>query len=175
MGTLENKGAYPNSLTEDEVLYVDKLGGGPTEDGYVTLAQVKALLALSDSEIKTAYENNADTNAFTDTLSADLINHLANTADPHAVTKDQVGLSYVNNIKTNLVGTSDPDADNDTTEGYSLGSTWLNLATSNAFLCVSNLTAAAVWVETTNLTDFQAIHGIMNSSQNRRIARKLVI
>jgi hypothetical protein len=111
------------------------------------------IITLTASEIKTLYESNADTNAFTDSKDSSLTSHLASTANPHGVTKDQVGLSNVNNIKTNLIGTDDPDADNDTTEGYSLGSTWMNIVTSNAFICVSNLTAAAVWIEITNLTD----------------------
>jgi hypothetical protein len=44
MGTLEGRGAYPALLTLDDIIYVDKFGGAVTEDGYITLTQLQALL-----------------------------------------------------------------------------------------------------------------------------------
>lgn len=47
--------------------------------------------------------------------------------------------------KANYSATDDPDADNDETEGYSIGSVWVNTATPKAFTCVDASEGAAVW------------------------------
>lgn len=50
----------------------------------------------------------------------------------------------------------DPVPGNDSNQGYSIGSIWVNISTDNAFLCVSNTSNNAVWL---NLTDegFQSL------------------
>lgn len=96
------------------------------DDDNAFVEQLGASAALSDAQIKTQYENNADTNAYTDTEKSKLasitaifttalktaydtastwivtngtnvLNHLSNTSNPHSVTKTQVGLSNVDN------------------------------------------------------------------------------
>ena len=54
----------------------------------------------TDTEIKIAYENNSNTNAFTDILKGNIVSnntHRANTSNPHSVTKAQVWLDNVDN------------------------------------------------------------------------------
>jgi hypothetical protein len=47
---------------------------------------------------------------------------------------------------SNYVATADPVAGNDNTQGYGIGSQWLNTSNNNLWECVSASTGAAVWV-----------------------------
>lgn len=49
--------------------------------------------------------------------------------------------------KDNLIATSDPTSDDDDTEGYCVGSNWINTSTGDMFMCVDSSTGAAVWNE----------------------------
>lgn len=44
---------------------------------------------------------------------------------------------------------SDPDANDDTLDGYVVGSRWINTSTGQEYVCVDNSSAAAIWIETT--------------------------
>jgi hypothetical protein len=48
--------------------------------------------------------------------------------------------------KNNFAATSDPTTANDSTQGYSVGSRWINLTTQKHFICFSASTGAAVWI-----------------------------
>ena len=52
-------------------------------------------------------------------------------------------------IKTNLAASVAPDADNDNTEGYGVGSPWIDTTADKAYVCLDATTATAVWTETT--------------------------
>jgi hypothetical protein len=58
-----------------------------------------------------------------------------------------VGLANVQNIKSNFFGVADPTNFNDSSEGYAVGSFWLNRATnpSRLFICESANLTVAVW------------------------------
>ena len=47
--------------------------------------------------------------------------------------------------KCNFIATVDPEADDDITEGYCMGSKWINISTGMVFQCVDATTDAAVW------------------------------
>jgi hypothetical protein len=79
-----------------------------------------------------------------------LTSHVSNTSNPHGVTKAQVGLSNVEDIKVNYTAVADPAVSNDNTQGYAAGSTWINTLTGKEFVCVSAVTGAANWRELTN-------------------------
>jgi hypothetical protein len=49
----------------------------------------------------------------------------------------------------NLVATADPVVTDDVSAGYTVGSTWINVTSDKAFVCVDETAGAAVWVETT--------------------------
>lgn len=51
--------------------------------------------------------------------------------------------------KDHLVATVNPTVNNDTTEGYAIGSVWLNLTADTAFICLDATDTAAIWKETT--------------------------
>ena len=56
--------------------------------------------------------------------------------------------------------TADPGIGNDNTEGYSVGSRWINITLDKEFVCLDPSTGAAVWTQTTasGSTDEDAIH-----------------
>jgi len=75
--------------------------------------------------------------------------HLANVANPHSVTKAQVGLTNVANIKNNLAGTSAPAVTDDSSAGYSIGSNWYVTTNDKAYVLLDSTVGSAVWIETT--------------------------
>lgn len=75
--------------------------------------------------------------------------HIADTANPHAVTKAQVGLSNVENLKVNLGGVTAPTANDDSSAGYAVGSRWVDVSADKEYVCLDASTGAAAWTETT--------------------------
>ena len=51
--------------------------------------------------------------------------------------------------KDKLDATTAPTVDNDTTEGYGVGSKWVDVTNDKAYICVDNTDGAAVWIEIT--------------------------
>ena len=52
--------------------------------------------------------------------------------------------------QSNLAATTNPGVGNDNTQGYIVGSEWLNTTAQTAWVCLGNATGAAVWKELTN-------------------------
>lgn len=75
--------------------------------------------------------------------------HRGQTNNPHAVTKAQIGLGDVENIKVNLNASADPTVGDDSNDDYSIGSIWVNTTASprRAFFCKDASVGAAVWDE----------------------------
>lgn len=71
------------------------------------------------------------------------------TTNPHQVNKTDVGLSNVPNLKVNLTATTAPTVNDDTTEGYAVGSRWINTTSEKEYVLVDATDGAAVWIETT--------------------------
>ena len=63
--------------------------------------------------------------------------------------KTDLSLNYVENLKVKLDGTAAPTVNNDTTEGYTVGSRWVDVTNDKAYVCLDNTDGAAVWTETT--------------------------
>lgn len=90
--------------------------------------------------------------------------HAASTANPHSVTKADVGLTDVENIKVNFTATTAPGVGNDVNGGYSVGSVWINTATKQVYVLVDAASGAAVWKEierTYNIGDTGPAGGIV--------------
>lgn len=82
-----------------------------------------------------------------DRESIDLINSYgSNIAVISDITKSQVGLSNVENILNNYSGVTDPLS---TTNGYNIGSIWVNTSNDKSYICVDNTNNAAVWKDIT--------------------------
>ncbi|MCK4328343.1 hypothetical protein KAX02_00715 [candidate division WOR-3 bacterium] len=75
--------------------------------------------------------------------------------------KTDLSLNYVENLKVKLDGTTAPGVSNDNTEGYAVGSRWIDVTNDKEYVALDVSTGAAVWTETTgagggytNLTSF---------------------
>jgi len=71
--------------------------------------------------------------------------HRSATNNPHAVSKGQVGLGNVPNLKAKLNATSAPTSTDDASSGYSVGSVWVDTSAKTVFQCVSADNNAAIW------------------------------
>jgi len=70
---------------------------------------------------------------------------LANAADIVLLDGRVTVLEANQPVQDNLAGTVDPLAVSDATQGYSVGSTWINITTGKIFLATDVTTGAAVW------------------------------
>jgi hypothetical protein len=57
----------------------------------------------------------------------------------------KVGTGSYTTVKVNLSATTDPGAGNDASQGYTPGSTWVNLNTNTVYFCGNAAIGAAVW------------------------------
>lgn len=80
---------------------------------------------------------------------AQIDSHIASVANPHSVTKAQVGLSDVANLKVNLAATTAPGANSDSASGYSIGSRWFDTVADKEYVCLDAGVGVAIWKETT--------------------------
>ncbi len=76
--------------------------------------------------------------------------HAGLTNNPHTVTKAQVGLTNVADLKPNLAGTVAPTANEDSGDGYTVGSIWVDTTGDKAYICVDGTAAGANWPEITS-------------------------
>ena len=122
------------------------------------------LIPVTGAQIKTLYEGEA--NAYTNTKNTKLtgIEDSATTDQTDAEIRTAVDAATDSNVLTDalkskldgLIGgtnkldaTVAPTATNDNTEGYEVGSIWIDITNDEAYRCLNNATAAAVWIETT--------------------------
>lgn len=73
--------------------------------------------------------------------------HFTDTNNPHSVTKAQVGLGNVANVLCKFDATAAPTANDDSGDGYSVGSSWFDVTNDKAYLCLDATEGAAVWQE----------------------------
>lgn len=91
-------------------------------------------------------------------------NVVANTAhgtltnNPHSVTKTQIGLGNVYNLKMNLGANRAPTSTDDNESGYSIGSRWIDTSNDREYVCFDAATGVAVWSDTTQVSR-HAVHG----------------
>ena len=74
---------------------------------------------------------------------AQIDTHIANTNNPHSVTKAQVGLGNVLDLLNNVSATTAPTTSNNSTQGYGNGSTWLNINNGYYYVCTN--ASAGTW------------------------------
>lgn len=125
-----------------------------------------AELSTHGAIIKTAYEGEANTNAFTDAEQSKLaaiealadVTDAANVAAAGAVMDGdftangamrRTASGVYSTILDNYSATVDPTANEDVNDGYVVGSRWVNTTGDKEFVCVDSSAAAAVWKETT--------------------------
>jgi hypothetical protein len=96
--------------------------------------------------------NNDDIDSNTTDVSTNTTNlatHIADVADPHSVTKTQVDLGNVVNTLYKLDATTAPTINDDTGDGYTAGSLWVDVTNSKSYMCHNPASGAAVWIELT--------------------------
>jgi len=49
--------------------------------------------------------------------------------------------------KSNMAATTAPGVTNDITQGYVVGSVWINVSANTVYMCTNNADGAAVWVK----------------------------
>jgi hypothetical protein len=84
----------------------------------------------------------------TDTLIVAGGTDISTTMSGNTLTIDFVG----NTALTNFNATTDPTASDDSTQGYSVGSVWINTSTDEAYRLVDDTAGSAVWINTTLTT-----------------------
>jgi len=72
-----------------------------------------------------------------------------NIITPTGIVKGDVGLGNVENLKVKLDGTTAPGVGNDNTQGYAVGSRWVDVTNDKEYVCLDASTGVAVWTETT--------------------------
>lgn len=78
---------------------------------------------------------------------------VADGATAGAVVADGDGTFSI--IQHNLAGTTAPTANEDSGDGYSVGSLWVDTTNDKAYICLDATAAAAVWTETTQAAGVQ--------------------
>jgi hypothetical protein len=113
-----------------------------------TLNNIKSAVNDNDSRVDTLEA--ADLINRITALEAELTAHKADLANPHAVTKEQVGLSNLEDIRVNFTATTAPTVDDDINDGYSVGSVWIDVTQKEAYVLVDSTAGLAVWKPVTN-------------------------
>lgn len=101
----------------------------------------KSLVSTDINDFDTAVSNNSN-------VSSNTV-HQSDTNNPHNITKSQIGLGNVYNLKANLTATSAPNTNNDTTSGYAVGSIWVDTNNQKVYMALDTTTNNAVWTEIT--------------------------
>lgn len=90
------------------------------------------------------YYTEARTSANTD-VAANTAHAALTSGNPHAVTKADVGLSELTNLKANLAASVAPTVNDDSSGGYAVGSTWIDTTADKSYHLVDSTVGAAVW------------------------------
>lgn len=75
-----------------------------------------------------------------------LTTHLGAT-NPHSITKSDVSLGNVANLKVNLTETRDPNSGDNANDGYAPGSLWVNITDDKAFICTHDEIGNGKWAQ----------------------------
>jgi hypothetical protein len=97
----------------------------------------------------------------TQVLSNKTIDVLSNTIIN--LSKSSVGLSNVENLKVNLTATTQPTSNDDSNDGYSVGSIWIDTVTKKNFINVDSSISTAIWNEMGNAVELQNTELNINS------------
>ena len=72
-----------------------------------------------------------------------------NITTPTGIVKGDVGLGNIENLKVKLDAIAAPGVGNDNTEGYAVGSRWIDITNDKEYVALDVSTGAAIWTETT--------------------------
>ena len=115
-------------------------------------ADIKSAAAINATKIANGTVTNTQfqyLSGASSNIQSQITNHVTSTSNPHYVTKSQVGLSNVPNLKQKLDALLPPTVIDDNIAGYSVGSSWVDILNDKAYICLDASTSAAVWKEVT--------------------------
>ena len=82
--------------------------------------------------------------------------HIDDTNNPHSVTKLQLGLTNVEDLKVDMSATVAPSSTDDSGSGFAVGSRWIDTVTDEEYVCVDATSSAAIWLKTTGIISVDA-------------------
>ena len=93
------------------------------------------------------------------TVAANAVHAALTTGNPHNVTAADVGLGDVVNLKTNLAASVAPTVNEDSGDGYAVGSVWVDTTADKIYILTDDTVGAAVWrqVDVTSHNDLTDI------------------
>jgi len=149
--TGENEWFYTNTTTND--LFIKSNGAWVVVYNFNTGAPTPGLTTLANDGtgaqwFKSVIGSTAHLRTISSSTGKLTFATLANEIDMTVnLVNSDVGLGFVQNIKSNFISSVDPTAINDSSQGYTIGSFWLNRGTnpSRLFICESANVAAAIW------------------------------
>lgn len=106
----------------------------------------------------------------TSNIQSQINDHTGAVNNPHSVTKAQIGLSNVENLKINLNALVPPASTNDITESYSIGSRWIDTNTNKEYICLDATENAALWRNISFPNTYDAIVDIAGTGDYTSIA-----
>lgn len=129
-----------NPLSGNEIFPV-------TQSGETRRSSIVAILTYLKTQLTTDNIAEGVTNLYfqPDRADARVNIHAARLDNPHQVTKTQLGLSEVLNIKHNLEAINDPGFFDDANSGYTYMSMWFNSTSKKFFICVDPTNGSALW------------------------------
>lgn len=114
----------------------------PSAIGHWTVLQAN----LDAATIKTQYESNADTNAYTDSEKTDVAAAILDgDFSPAEGFMRKTGAGAYTAVKSNLTAIVPPTADDDSGDGYGVGSIWVDTVLEVVWTAIDVTVAAAVW------------------------------
>jgi len=180
----------PAALTVAEQRLVGRITAGVITA--LTATQVRTLINVedgstadqSDAEIKTAYENNADTNEFSDAIASKAagVEPLADVTDATNVAAAgavmdgdfaggsegfarKLGTGSFFTHQSNLSASVAPTTGDDSDAGYSVASLWADNTADKIYMCIDSTVGAAVWKHlSTDATFTSGVQGLAPAS-----------
>jgi len=148
-----------NGTVWEKADHTDQVTSVAGKQGAVTLvsADITDLTTSNVTEGSNLYYTEARVSANTDVAAN--VTHSANSTNPHSVTKAQVSLGNVEDLKVKLDATVAPTVNNDTSEGYVVGSRWIDVTNDKEYVCLDKTDGAAVWKLTSATTTSEVAEG----------------
>ena len=152
--TVPNEGATTRVETENLIYTFD----GSTWGNIGGAVQHSALLGLTTGDPHTQYQLRSEKGAASGYAALESNSAISDathgqrgsgtTASPAHVSASAAGPGFM--PQSNMVATTNPSTGNDNTQGYAVGSHWVNTVNQSVWIAVSVATGAAVWKESTN-------------------------
>lgn len=133
-------------------LYADSVGSGqvnPFNNASDGLARFYAAADTSGYKITVSHPSFASDAIFRNVPIGEAQNRDVGTDAADLLTKGDADALYSSMVQDNLTATTDPTVNDDSDDGYSAGSRWLNTVSDEFFLCLDATVGAANWQQAT--------------------------